>query len=225
VLLLSVLPQLSQSLRFVLAPGQLPDSAIRHAVDSVFQNPAFNRYSLWQKLIGWLNDALARALAWLGGYTARLHESPLAFWTVLTILAAIFVGVLGRALYLWRLRGRVGARGLGWEHGAARSFGRDPWRAAEELAAGGNFTDAAHALYAALLEAAARQEQVRLHPSKTVGDYVRELRGRSSTLFARFREFARSYETVIYGIGQCDETRYRRLYALAVPIVRPGAHG
>lgn len=91
---------------------------------------------------------------------------------------------------------------------------------AQELAARGEYTEAAHALYRALLEALARRERVRLHPSKTVGDYVRDLRQRSSSLFGRFRDFARSYETVVYGIGVCDRERYERLLALAAPIVR-----
>jgi len=95
--------------------------------------------------------------------------------------------------------------------------------AAQDLASSGDYTSAAHALYAAMLESAARQQQIRLHPSKTVGDYVRELRSQSSSLFQRFREFGRSYEVVIYGIGWCDADRYRQLYALAVPVVRP--HG
>jgi hypothetical protein len=44
---------------------------------------------------------------------------------------------------------------------------------------------------------------------------VRELRNRSSSIFTLFRDFARSYETVIYGIGACDAERYHKLYALA----------
>jgi len=50
---------------------------------------------------------------------------------------------------------------------------------------------------------------------------VRDLRARSSSLFGRFRDFARSYETVVYGLGTCDRERYERLRALAAPIVQP----
>jgi hypothetical protein len=206
-----------------MIPTQLSDSTIRHTVDAVFRQPAFNRFSLWQKLIGWLGEGWDRLMAALDPLFSSLRQSPPVFWTVVVVLAALLVAIIGRAVYLWRIRS------TGMAEVAARSgaphlrYGRDPWTAAQELAARGAYTEAAHALYAALLETAARQQQIRLHPSKTLGDYVRELRGRSSGLFTRFREFARSYEVVIYGIGHCDEARYQRLYALAIPIVRP--HG
>jgi hypothetical protein len=202
-------------------PAPLPDTTIRHAVDAVFRAPAFNRYSLWQKFIGWLSDLWGRLLALLDPLFSSLRSSPPLFWTVVIVLAGVVVAIIGRAVYLWYARrsGAAAAR----PHGGAPHlrYGSDPWAAAQELAARGEFTEAAHALYAALLESAARQQQIRLHPSKTLGDYVRELRGRSSELFTRFREFARSYEVVIYGIGHCDESRYQRLYALAIPIVHP----
>jgi hypothetical protein len=51
---------------------------------------------------------------------------------------------------------------------------------------------------------------------------VREVRRRAPPLFAGFRDFARAYEVVIYGIGACNRDRYERLLALALPIVRPG---
>ena len=97
----------------------------------------------------------------------------------------------------------------------------DAWAAAQQLAATGNYTAAAHALYAALLDAGARQHQLRLHPSKTAGDYVREVRRRSPPNFPIFRDFARSYELVIYGLGECNRERYERLSSIALPIVRP----
>jgi hypothetical protein len=181
----------------------------------------FNRYSLWQKLLGWLSDVWVRLMALLDPLYSRLDKSPVLFWTVIVVLAGIIVAVIWRAVYLWHAR-RSGAAELAGGVGAPHlRYGRDPWAAAQELSARGEFTEAAHALYAALLESAARQQQLRPHPSKTLGDYVRELRGRSSGLFTRFRDFARSYEVVIYGIGHCDEERYRRLYALATPIVQP----
>ena len=117
-----------------------------------------------------------------------------------------------------------GARAAGVARAPARAHGvRDPWAAAPEDAARGDYTAAAHALYQALLESAARRGELRLHHSKTLGDYVRELRARSSALFGRFRDFARAYETVIYGIGVCDRERFERLRALALPVIRPDA--
>ena len=60
---------------------------------------------------------------------------------------------------------------------------------------------------------------VRLHASKTVGDYARELRERSSSTLGRFRDFGRSYESVIYGGLPCDQSRFETLRALAAPVV------
>ncbi|HEY9448327.1 MAG TPA: DUF4129 domain-containing protein [Gemmatimonadaceae bacterium] len=200
---------------------QIPDSSIGHAVDAVFSDPAFNRFSPWQRFMGWLFEMLQRLWSLLDPLFSALHRSATLYWTVIALLALVLGAIVGRALYLWRQRRAFGAGALGWESSSFGRAGRDPWTAAEELSASGDFTSAAHALYAALLESAARHQQLRLHPSKTAGDYVRELRARSSGIFTIFRDFARSYETVIYGIGVCDEERYRRLYALAAPIVRP----
>jgi hypothetical protein len=110
--------------------------------------------------------------------------------------------------------------GAGWDQltGGSRA---DAWSAAQLLASRGDYTAAAHALYAALLDAGARQEQLKLHPSKTAGDYVREVRRHASPMFPRFRDFARAYEIVIYGLGVCDRERYERLLSLALPIVAP----
>ena len=49
---------------------------------------------------------------------------------------------------------------------------------------------------------------------------MRELRARSATVFTRFRDFARAYETVVYGTGVCDQERYEKLQRLALPIVQ-----
>jgi hypothetical protein len=101
-----------------------------------------------------------------------------------------------------------------------REPARDPWLLAQQRAAAGDFTGAAHDLYAAILQAVARRQLVRLHPSKTIGDYVRELRSRASiALLTPFREFARAYEAVIYGTGDCDRDRYERLRTLAGAII------
>jgi hypothetical protein len=181
----------------------------------VFSQSAYNRISLWERFWGWVFDLIARVWALASPLMSVLRRSPVLYWTVIVLLVVVVAAIVARAVYLWRERRLYDAAALAWERSPLRRAGRDPWTAAEELSARGEFTDAAHALYAALLESAAHAGQIRLHPSKTAGDYVRELRNRSSSLFTHFRDFARSYETVIYGIGSCDAERYRRLYALA----------
>ena len=160
---------------------------------------------------------------WLGAALEAVRGSRSVYWTTIAVFTVIVVAVVARAVYLGYLRREQRAERAGGRlRGGARP-GRDPWVLAQELAARENYTDAAHALYRALLEALARRERVRLHPSKTAGDYVRDLRQRSSSLFTRFRDFARSYETVVYGLGVCDRERYERLRALATPVVEAGA--
>lgn len=203
-----------------LLAQQIPDRRIAAAVDTVFRDPAYQRLTLGQTLWHWFQSLVLRAFGALFRWYEQLRASPVLFWTLLLLVAALVAAIVVRAVVMWRWRHVDAARAAVWR-GVRRAGGDDPWTAAEKLAASGDYTSAAHALYAAMLESAARQQQIRLHPSKTVGDYVRELRTHSSSLFTRFREFGRSYEVVIYGIGACDAARYHQLYALAIPVVRP----
>ncbi|MBA2684890.1 MAG: DUF4129 domain-containing protein [Gemmatimonadaceae bacterium] len=200
---------------------QLPEQTIRRAVETVYGTPKYNRTSLLSRFWGWISEMLGRFVAWLAPAFGVLHKSPPLFWAVVIGLALLTAAVIARWLYLWRLRTaqRIGGQ---WQTQAGASRG-DAWSAAQQLAARGDFTAAAHALYAALLDASAKQNQLRLHPSKTAGDYVREVRRHSSPIFPNFRDFAHAYELVIYGFGECNRDRYERLLSLALPIVRP--HG
>ncbi len=89
--------------------------------------------------------------------------------------------------------------------------GRSPKR----LAASGAYTDAADALDEALLDRVSARVPLRLDPSKTAGDYARDLRRTAPTVFGPFREFARGYEVVIYRLGSCDQPRFQLLLELA----------
>ncbi|HEX2780808.1 MAG TPA: DUF4129 domain-containing protein [Gemmatimonadaceae bacterium] len=172
----------------------------------------------------WLARKIGEFLDWLAD---KLHfasearrTSPVTYWTVLAIIVAVAIAVLARLWYVNYQRRKRGIAARPAPSGASIGFGRDPWTAAQQFAAAGDFTAAAHALYAALLSAIARRGLVRLHPSKTAGDYVRELRPRSAAVFGGFRDFARAYEFVVYGTGECDRERYERLQRLALPIVQ-----
>jgi hypothetical protein len=205
--------------------AQIPvsETAIRDTMAAVFRQAGFAR-----QRPSWIGAQLDRFWTWLGnvlrsifGPLFRSRETnPLMFWILVTIVALTFLAIvirLGYVSYLRRTQG-IDARAFsGGGSGSAR--GGDPRMLAQQLAAQGNFTDAAHALYLALLEAVARRGLVRLHSSKTVGDYVRELRPRAPAIYARFRDFARLYEVVVYGTGYCDGERYERLHTLALPIL------
>lgn len=201
---------------FVPVILQIPDSAIADAAEAVFSAAEYARGR---------PSLLGRAFRWLRGLFAPLGEaaqgSPPLFWWVVGAGALLVLLVVGRFAYLAHLRRTLHASDRSdRQAGSSRGRARDPWIAAEALAAEGQFTAAAHALYRALLEGVARRERLRLHPAMTVGDYTRVLRSRSSALFTRFREFARSYETVVYGVGTCDRERYERLRELALPLVK-----
>jgi hypothetical protein len=196
----------------------LPEQTIRRAVDSVFGSAAYNRASLWQRFWEWVGRMLRAFFSWIAPAFFALRRSPPLFWAVLIVLTLLTAAVIARWLYLWRARTALHIAGAGWDtHG---EFSRaDAWSAAQQLAARGDYTAAAHALYAALLDAGARQDQLKLHPSKTAGDYVREVRRRASPIFPSLRDFARAYDIVIYGLGECDRERYERLLSIARPIV------
>ena len=195
------------------------ETAIRDTMRAVFRQAAYARRKpswlarMFSRFWEWLSDTLHLA-------SVARQASPVAYWTVVGIALLVLAAFIGR---LWWVGYQRRKRGIDARPapGAPRTgYGRDPWGAAQQYAAQGDFTAAAHALYAALLAAIARRGMIRLHPSKTAGDYVRELRARSAPAFGGFRDFARAYEFVVYGTGVCDQERYERLQALALPIVQ-----
>lgn len=207
-------------------PGavRIPDQAIRDTMEAVFRQPGFARQrpswfgSLADRFWQWFWDLLRSIFGPL--FDTRTHD-PVLFWLMAGLFALIVGAIIGRLAWVsWQRRKRGIDSRPAFPVGGSPRFAGDPWLAAQRLAADGNFTDAAHALYLALLEATARRGGVKLHPSKTAGDYVRELRLRPSALFGRFRDFARAYEHVVYGAGHCDRERYERLHELALPIVQ-----
>ena len=183
--------------------GRVGATTIVDTVTAVFSAPEFNPTpSIW----------------WWTEYIDIPFDAVIARRTLLGVvllLAVIAIARYGQRWYLERRYGEIaGATGRGGRT-------QDPWVTAQALAAEGNFTMAAHALYLALLDGLARREQVRLHPAKTIGDYLRELRSRSSTLLPTVRDFARLYELVAYGFRECDAERYQRLHALASAVIQP----
>lgn len=195
------------------------ETAIRDTMAAVFRQAAFvKRQPSWiarkfAEFIGWLLDLLGRF-----GHTRT--ASPVVFWSVIAIVLAVAIAIIGRLSWVSYLRRTQGIAARPELRGGVSTGQGDPWTAAQRYAAQGDFTSAAHSLYLALLNAIARRGLIRLHPSKTVGDYVRELRARSATVFTRFRDFARAYETVVYGTGVCDRERYETLQRLALPLVQ-----
>jgi hypothetical protein len=192
-----------------VVPRVWPAGAVHDTVAAVVRGPAFGRSiqsTLAERLLRWLGEWFGRLFDFLGG-TASAR--PLAIG--LTVVLVLLVGA--RLVLAARARG---AEPFGAPRGGTRTRD-DPWRAADRLAAEGRFEEAAHALYRAVLTSVARSERLRLDPSKTSGDYARELRARSSAAHAPFRAFGRRFDLAVYGHGGCDAALVRDLRALASP--------
>ncbi len=189
--------------------------SIRTAITTVFARREYDRSIL--------PTFLGRILNWvvngLGDLVRSLRHAGPVQKGALLVLLVVLIAIIARLAIVSNAAGVAFRRAGGFGAGGPQ----DAWGEAERLARAGQYTDAAHALYRGLLDDMARRDQVKLHYSKTVGDYGRDLRRRSSGLAPRYRDFARTYETVVYGLGTCDRERYERLYALATGIVQAAA--
>lgn len=187
----------------------LSNSAIADTVAAVFRSRPFTEHStvsLGQLITEWLWNLVMRVFGF-----AMSH--PAVGFVLRLGLGALLLVVLTRIAY--GLFARYSPSSGRRPHFDV-SRGTDWWSTAQQLAAHGDYTGAAHALYLTLLGSVAHRGLISLHESKTTGDYLRELRRRPDAIdLPQFTDFTRSYETVIYGIGACDEERYTRLNSLA----------
>lgn len=187
-----------------------PPAAIHDTVASVVSARAFQRslqMSLAQRLYRWIADGIEALVDFLRG-------SGPARWIAIGFTALLVLLVIARFLLAARARSEEIDGGDRARGGRA---GEDPWRAAERLAAGGHLEEAAHALYRGVVESVARTDRLRLDPSKTSGDYARELRARGSARLAPFRLFARRFDVAVYGHGGCTAETVAELSRLAEP--------
>jgi hypothetical protein len=188
----------------------LDSQAVRDTISAVFAHPAFDqslRQSIGDRLFDWLFRGLASVVQAVRGYGDIR-------WVVIALTAAVVVSVLARAAYLAavqsRLRSSVRSR---------RGSSIDPWKAATVEAADGRYDEAAHLLYAAVLEAIARHDRTVLHPARTIGEYERDLRKRGSSSVVAFRAFTRAYERAIWRGHGVDRPAYETLRGLAAVLV------
>jgi hypothetical protein len=194
--------------------GPWPAAAIQDSVAAVIRQAPYRRSvsaTLFDRFLDWLADGIRRLFE-------IVPAVPYAKWIVLGIAILLVIAiaarfVLGNQAEERRRRVRAGAV----------FGGGDPMAEAERLAAAGDYTEAAHLLYRGVTERLAAGEQIRLHPSKTSGDYARELRLRGSAVHGEFRQFGRRYDHVMFGIGTCDAPTYAALREQATRLVRPEA--
>jgi hypothetical protein len=191
------------------AADSIPAAAIHDTVAAIVRQSAYSR-SLRQSLA----DVFFR---WLGELIDRLIGAvaiPGARRVAMVLVIVLALLVVARLVYAARVRSDDDISGEG--RGAARRGSvADPLEEAERLALEGRFTDAAHALYRALLVRLSYRERVRLHPSKTSGEYARELQTMGSSAHASFRRFGREYDRVLFGRVGCDAASYATLLSRA----------
>ena len=189
-----------------------PASAVHDTVAAIASQVAYRRsisQTLMNRLLGWIGRMISAFFDFFrNSGTSRLVTYVLLATLVLLVIARFVV--TARAAQEERTHGTK--RG-------ARARATDPWADAERFAASGQYTEAAHALFAALLMQLAASGELHLHASKTGGDYARELRRRGSPGERGFQAFRSRYDRIIYGTGECDTDDYEALLQDARPLL------
>jgi hypothetical protein len=191
--------------------------AIHDTVAAVARQPVFQRAlgdSVWRQFWRWFGHVVSGLFDFFRDSHAG-RTLVVASFALLLVLIIVRVWMGERALF------EIAPRG---DADRTHAAGADAWLEAERLAAAGDFTQAAHALFAALLAACASRGELRLHPSKTTGDYARELRHRGVASQRGFQTFRSRYDRIIYGARECTATDYSALLGDAGPLLgRSGA--
>ena len=192
----------------------LDPAAVRDTIAAVFTHPGYDqslRQSVGDRILDWIFRMVATILdALLGSADIR--------WLVIGGAALIVAVVLARAAFV----AAASARGRTLRPGAQRGHAVNPWNAAAAAAAGERYTEAAHLLYAALLDSLATHHRIVLHPSRTAGEYQRELRIRAPGTLPAFTAFSRAYERAIWAARECSRADYDRLLDLATHAASSG---
>jgi hypothetical protein len=193
------------------APRVWPPAAVHDTVAAIARGLEYRRslrQSFADRLLLWIAEGI-------GAVARFLRETHAARPIGFLILGAIVLLVVARLAIAARARDET----LGPRRRRSRASSQeDPMVAAERLAAEGRYEEAAHALYHGVLAALGRTERIRLDPSKTSGDYARDLRRRGSPRHQAFRAFARRFDVAVFGHGSCDAELIADLRALAAPL-------
>ena len=187
-----------------------PATAVHDTVARVLREAAFRRsvqQSFADVFMLWLAD-------WFGRFMRIIKHVPSGRSIAIGLGALIVIAVVARAVLATRARGESAER-TGRRRGGVA--GDDPWQTAEQLMSQGRYEEAAHAIYRGVLNGLTLGERVRLDPSKTSGDYARELRRRGSSSFVAFRAFVRRFDVAVYGHGGCDSAALMELRELSAP--------
>lgn len=197
----------------VLLQAPIPAAAIRDTVSRIVLERGYQR-SVTSTLLArgwdWFSDLLGKLFRQAAGSRGTYLIS-------ITLLSILVITLIARSIIVSRAR-RLAAHQRDVLPTADAQLAR-----ARALAAQGAFVEAAHLLHAAIVTGLVDSRRVRRHPSKTVGDYGRELRNASDPLAMSYLAFATVYDVVAYGDGVCDAMRYARLEQLASPMLQSAA--
>ena len=196
--------------------GPRSPGVVRDTVAAIVAQGEYRR-SLRTSLLARFWRMLGEFFAWLRD---ALPTGSLARQVAVVCVIVLALLVVLRVAYAARLRDEAALRRRRRAPGTAAAV--DPAAEARRLAAAGQFADAAHALYRAVLQLLVRRERLRLHPSKTSGDYARDLRERRSSLHAPFRTFGRRYDRLLFGHETVDADAYAALLEVAHPLLQAG---
>jgi Domain of unknown function (DUF4129) len=196
-----------------LLQAPIPASAVRDTISRIVLERGYRENAtttllsrFWEWFSRILSDLFSQASNSRGTYLISL-----------TLIALAIVVSVTRAVIVARARRQAASRR------EVLVTADEQLAEARGLAAQGAFVQAAHLLYAAVVTRLVEQKRVRRHPSKTVGDYGRDLRALADPLTASYAAFARVYDVIAYGDGLCDAARYARLETLAAPLLQSSA--
>ena len=192
--------------------------SVRRALADVFARPEYvwvPRFSLGD----WIREQWLRLLDWIG---RQQTAHPAAFKVVLGILIAVLVGLLLHMGYVvWRIT-RPTARtppGPAQPGGVRLEDARAHRQRADELARAGRYAEALAHRFVALLLALEQQQALKVDPSKTPAEYVREARLDASGRASLADLVARLYGHV-FGAVPCDANTYKAFGAAADAVFR-----
>ncbi|MES3034554.1 MAG: DUF4129 domain-containing protein [Gemmatimonadota bacterium] len=190
-------------------PPVTPD-AIRDTISRIVLEQGYQRTVT--------STLLSRAWEWFTRMLRDLFQAAAGsrgtYIVALSLIALVIIVAIVRSVIVARARRQARARR------ETVVTADDLLAQARGLSAQGAYVEAAHLLHAALVTRLAEGRRVRPHPSKTVGDYARELRQSNDAAAAPYRTFAQTYEIVAYGDGLCDAVRFARLEQLAAPMLQ-----
>jgi len=190
------------------AVHQWTSSQIHDTVAAIARQPEFAG-SARQSLIGRLGRFV---LATIRDLLERYHGSASARYAVIAAILIIVLVIVAR-IFTARELDVKGGRFV--RSGDNVSSHEDLFIAAQRAAAAGDYAGACHLLYAGVLQRLTRLDGLKLHPSKTSGDYWRDLRRRGSAAGDDFRQFARRFDRAMYGSTVPEAGDVADLLALA----------